>query len=347
MTTTGPSGTSPNDDATTAGALEFATALLHMRDPLEYAAALLRMRGQARDAESVEAMCRFLDGYRGDSDTYAGLTVLLAWARREATDPLLVRPGDRVRVFAHNGAEITTGVWKREPGTGAPLVQRDDTGEDLRFSHAVHRIELLYLDPGARTGGTMTGALWAAATVLRSMWLPRTSTHLDEVEEYPENDAEREAREEYEQRRARERFCACGELATWRVIAWAEREAVELDGHGFPWREPATYGVETVCSQGCGEGWGRKFLDQAVLPPDVELVFRLERFTYRAEAEELPATLCRARAAATRAANVLDGACTAHVAGEPGSVGTLTQSARGSVAELLDAVLLLTTPRVV
>lgn len=332
MTTTPPENTRPDYERRGAAAYELGAAAM-----------TLRTRGQDRAARSIENFAQFVTRSPNEEATAAGLSALLMWARRETTDPLLVRAGDRVRVTLRDGDDITTGVWKLDC-TGQPMVQRDDTGDLLPVDLGQHRVEVLYLDRGSRAG-SWSGALWNAATVLRSAWLLSNSRHLDEPEDVSETEHERASREQYGQRRTRERLCLCGSDAAWRAVAWAEREAVELDDKGFRWHEPATYGSETVCSQNCGEQWATKFLDQAVLPPGVQLLFRLDRFQYRVEFEELPARLAQARAAAVRIGNVLDGAALEHVAGNEGSVETLTQSARPSVAELLDVLLLLTEPR--
>lgn len=332
MTTTPPDNTRPDHERRGAAAFELGAAAM-----------TLRTRGQDHAARSLENFAQFLTSFPTEEVMAAGLSALLMWARRETTDPLLVRPGDRVRVTLCNGGVLTTGVWTLDC-TGRPMVQRDDTGDLLPVDLGQHRVEVLYLDRGSRAGD-WSAALWNAATVLRSAWLPSNSQHLDEPEDVPETEHEHASREQYGQRRTRERLCLCGRDAAWRAVAWAEREAVELDDKGFRWHEPATYGSETVCSQNCGEQWATRFLGQAVLPPGVQLLFRLDRFQYRVEFEELPPRLAQARAAAIRIGNVLDGAALEHVAGNDGSVETLTQSARPSVAELLDVLLLLTEPR--
>lgn len=311
-------------------------------DALEYAAALLELRGRHRAAESVRNVTAFLDGYSMPEVVHAGLTALVMWARREASDPTLVRVGDRVKVTRDD--EVVTGVWERDPATKRPYVQRDDTGEPRAVDVDRDAIEVLYFC-GARD---VRPALPTAVAVVRSAWLPPVYELDDGPVELTEK--ERAELDAYYQRRERERLCTCGKVAERRVVAWDVVESVEDSKvtDTLRWEHAAELGGETVCSTECALKWAHRFADEAVLRPEQVLRFRLDSFAYRAEFGELPPRLAQARAAATRAADVLDTACTHWIASKSVDLGEslrLTQSVQADAAQLLDLVFVLTDGR--
>ncbi len=327
-------------------------------DTLTPVTAWLRLRGHSREANSLQHMLSLVLASGGYEVVAPGLSALLMWARREDTDPLLVRAGDMVRVVRNDGLPFT-GVWKRSR-TGAPLVQCDETGDDRPVNLATHTVELVHLDRTARPD-TFRAALWTAAAIVRSAWLERSELAKSPIAspaEPPLDDelARLEAAEhaQFLKQRERERLCACGRVAGVRVVAWAPVEDVEmgeLDEDGVRWQDPTEYGSETACSHGCATVWARKFKTEAVLGSNVELRFRVELWTYQPQFDEVPDTLARARAAAENAYNKLNVACAAHVLSAhegghvvAGVVGAMVDDVKPDIVELLDAVLMLDGP---
>lgn len=349
----------------------------HDVDRAREAVALLQRAGRADVAESIDS---YLDGVEhyasADDPDPAGWRAFAYFLQRELYDPAGPCVGDRVRLTYADGSGCT-GEWHYEPASadyphGRPYVLRDDDGSHHTHTAGHVRREVTRLAPRPH-GWTLD--LERAALVVRSAWSP--GPRPEDVDLGDDVDpADRDTgchgcvdggtacrcaaectcdvchHRDYERRR----WCACGQPATRRVIAWQPApqtvvgDPVDADtAASAPRRtDPGEFaevldvGDVTVCSLPCARTWITEHrarlaeFHNGALAGDV--LYRVEDWAYQPDDADMPRALFDAREHGRRVSYAMAKAAEHWVAGEAVKAANFVTAARVNLAGLLDAM---------